>query len=173
MNQTTSCVESASPEREAVSLIKYPSVASLAICRMLGGLFDSIPWPRINGIKPSCLLFTLPLSPIPAVAYFFLKVTGDRYVLTDRSIQRRKALGDRMVSRVELSEIAEIAIRQERGQAFYRAADVRLIGEQGEELLLLEGITYPEIFRQNVLKARDAVLEVEASLETIRARQTA
>jgi hypothetical protein len=169
--QTMVATGDSTGESELVSLIRYPSVASYSLCRALGIVFDSIPRPRINGIKLSHLLFTLPLSPVPAIAYFILKFTGDRYVLTDRSLQRRKAIGDRLVARVSLADIAQIEVRQSRGQAFYKAADLYLLDKDGDELMRLEGVVRAEVFRQSILKARRALVEIDSSLATIRARQ--
>ncbi|NOX55969.1 MAG: hypothetical protein GXP27_16305 [Planctomycetes bacterium] len=155
---------------EAIVLTRYPSVASTRVCRALGCLYELLPRPKINGVKLSHLLFTLPTSPIPAVVYFVLKVFGDKYVLTDRSIQRRKALTNRLVKTIPLIEVAEIDVHQSCGQVFYKAGDLILRDSAGQELMTLEGVVRPDVFRHNILQVRDALLAVKSSLAAIRTR---
>ena len=135
-------------------------------------LNDSIPI-KINGLKLSHLLFPLPLSPFALLEYFRLKLFGNRYVLTNRSVQKWKSLGSRLVSQVSLSDIDQIDVEQSPGQAFYRAADLILLGAAGKPLMRLQAVPCAEVFRQTIFKARDAHLQVEASLAAIQARQSA
>lgn len=162
-------VEASSPH-EAVVLVRYPSVASTGVCRALGWLYELLPRPKINGVKLSHLLFTLPTSPIPAIVYFVLKLFGDKYVLTERSIQRRKALTNRLVQTVPLADVAEIEVRQSHGQVFYKAGDLILRDSAGQELMMLQAVVRPDVFRHNILDVRDALLAVEGSLTAIRSR---
>ncbi len=153
-------------------LVRYPSVASNAVCRFLGVLYESLPVPKIFGIKLSHLLFPLPTSPIPAVVYFWLKISGDKYVLTTTHLERRKFLTGELVKSVPLEEIAEIEITQTRGQVFYRAGDLTIRDEQGNVLLTLEGVQRPNVFKHNIMDARRALIGVKQSLERIQARST-
>jgi len=154
---------------EATILTTYPSIASTGIGRLLGRLYDSIPL-KICGIKLSHLLFVLPTAPIAALLYFVLKATGYRYVLTNRSVQKWAALGSRRESQVSLTDIDQVVVHEEPGQAFFRAADLYLLNKAGDRLMVLEGVPYPAILRQTILEARDARLQVTASLEAIRSR---
>jgi len=150
----------------------FPSIASTGLGRALGLLYDSIPL-KINGVKLSYLLFPLPTSPLALAWYFLLKLTGWRCVLTNRAVQSWSAVGSRLIAQVSLSDVAEIVVVQRGGQSFYRASDLELYGADGKRLMTLAGIPNADIFRESILEARDALVQVESSLATIRARQTA
>ena len=152
-------------------LVRYPSVSGGSLGKLFGRLYELLPWPKVNGIKLSYILFVLPTSLLPALLYFRLKVWGDKYVLTNQSVQRRKALTNRLGAEIPLEQVAEITVRQNPGQQFYKAGDVELRSRDGRVAMVLEGVVRPEVFRRNILEARDACLEVGASLETIAARQ--
>ena len=64
-------------------------------------------------------------------------------------------------------------VAQQAGQEFYHASDLLLLNAKGDVVMRLEGLPHAEIFRENITKARDAALQVQASLNTIRARQSA
>jgi hypothetical protein len=148
----------------------YPSIAGNAYGQTLGQLMDCIP-VRIGGIKLSNLLFG-PVAAILAVPEFFrLKVLGDVYSLTNRSVQVRTSRGNRLVREVPLSEIDQVVIRQLSGQQFFPAAQIDLFNKAGDLLLTLSGIPRADVFRQTILEARTAQRQVESSLSTIRARQ--
>lgn len=148
---------------------RYPSICATGLGRLLGRLYELIPL-KINGVKLSHLLFPLPTSPLALLIYLYLKVAGQRYVLTNRSVQKQTALGTRLLSQVALGDIGEIEVCQRRGQEFYRAADIHLLAEDGSLLMRLEAVPRAEVFRQIILEARDARKHVEASLATIAGR---
>jgi hypothetical protein len=101
------------------------------------------------------------------------KLTGEKYVLTNRSVQKAAALGIRLLAQVPLAEIDEVGVQQESGQEFYKAADLYLMNKAGATLMVLEGVPHPYVFRQTILEARDAHNQVGASLATINARHAA
>ena len=150
----------------------FPSIASTGLGRALGLLYESIPL-KINGVKLSYLLFPLPTSPLALVWYFLLKLTGRRYVLTNRAVQAWSAIGSRLFKQVPLSDIAEIEVVHQAGQSFYRASDLELYGTGRKRLMTLAGIPNAEVFRESLLEARDSLTQVRDSLATIRSRQTA
>ena len=173
VNANRQAISGVSPEREQILIAKYPSVACRWIGRIIGVVCESIPKPKINGIKPSYLLFG-PLAAVPGlIGYIELKILGNRYVLTNRSVQIWKAIGSRMLSQVKLADIDRVDIEQDAGQEFYNAADLNLLNASGQTIMRLEGIVRAAVFRQNILEARDARIEVESSLMAIHARQTA
>jgi hypothetical protein len=148
----------------------YPSIAAAGMGKALGRLYESIP-VRIGGIKLSHLLFCLPSAPFAIFGYFLLKLTGEVYALTTRSVQLRKSLGDRLIREVPLSNIDQVVIRQEPGQEFYPAADIYLLNKAGETIMTLPGVPRADVFRQTILEARSAQNQVAAALATISARQ--
>lgn len=162
-------ISGVSAGREALIHFQYPSIACTGVGLGLGKLYDSIPL-RIGGVKLSHLLFVLPTAPIALLIYAWLKIAGGRYVITNRGVQIRGSLSSRLMAEVPLGNIASILVREEPGQAFYPAADLYLLNEKGESLLVLRGVPWPEVFKQNILEARNARIQVEASLATIAAR---
>ncbi len=169
--QTPEVQPEQTPDEGELLLVRYPSVASNVVCRALGVLYELFPVPKVGGVKLSHLLFPLPTSPIPAVVYFWLKVFGDKYVLTTKMLQRRKALTGRLVKQVPLEDVADVQVSQSRGQVFYRAGDLTVLGPDGQVLLKLEGVPRPDIFRHNILEARDSLRHVQQALQTIRSRR--
>ncbi len=156
--------------QETPLMTVYPSIACMALGRGLGRLYECLPL-KITGIKLSHWLFPLPTSPGAIKLYFFLKLFGERYTLTNRSVQIWKSLGSRMLKQVPLADIADVAIAQDPGQVFYRAADLQLLNAAGEIVLKLEGVPNPEEFRDTILEARDARRQTDAARATIEARQ--
>ncbi len=158
---------SASDETEI--RLKYPSIASTSVGRLIGKLSNCTP-TRIWGIRPSSLIFPLPLAPLGVAIYAMLKLTGPKYVLTNRSVQRCSSLGSHKEQSVDLMEIDEIDLHQESGQEFFNAANLTLIDRQGDRVMWIEGVPCADMFRESILKARDARLETAESLAAIQAR---
>lgn len=151
-------------------MVVYPSIACTKLGQGMGKLYESLPM-RIGGVKLSNWLFVLPTAPIAALIYLVLKVAGERYVLTNDSIQRWKSFGTLRLGQVSLSDIDQVTVYQEPGQAFYKAKDIYILGKAGDRLMVLQGVPYADIFRQTILEARDSRMQVSAALETIRARK--
>ncbi len=168
-------ISGVSPGIESHVMHVWPSIAANALGRFLGLVYDAIPLRLLGNKFPrlSNLLFTLPTIPIAIALYFWTKILGRRYLLTNRSVQTWTTLGSRMLSEVALPSIDDIAIDERPGQSFYKAADMVLLAENGSILMRLEGVTRPEVFRRIILETRDARTQTEASLATIKARQNA
>ena len=147
----------------------FPSIGGTSIGKLMGMLYDSIPIP-IGSLKLSHLIFPLPTAPLAVLVFFYLKIFGEAYVLTNRSMRRRSALGNRLIQKVLLNDIEQVVVDQKPGQAFYPAGDILLLGKKGETLMTLAGVSRPDVFRQSILEARDARRYTEASLATISAR---
>ncbi|MEX0702246.1 MAG: hypothetical protein WD069_09140 [Planctomycetales bacterium] len=153
----------------------YPSVAATGLGRLLGQALDSIPL-RINGVRLSNLLFALPLAPVALGIYAMQKIAGETYSLTTRAVrvwQMRLAAPRMLRADVSLASIARIDIERLPGQAFYHAGDLVLRGSDGGELARLAGVPRPDVFRRNIIEARDARVQTESSLANIQARQPA
>ena len=118
-------------------------------------------------------MFTLPTAVFGVCEYARLKVFGVRYVLTNRAVQRTTTLGGRVLAELPLEQIAEVAVFQSPGQRFYKSADLELMADDESPLMRLEGIKRAEVFRQTILKTRDARVLVESSLAQIQSRQPA
>jgi hypothetical protein len=163
-------ISGVSPGVENIVRVEYPSIAATYFGMVIGQICDSIP-VKINGVKLSYLLFGLPVAPIALLVYIWLKVFGERYVLTNKAVQKWSAIGDRLTGQVALAAFSDILITRRPGQDFYHAADLELLAADGSVLLRLEGVLRPDVIRQSILEARDAQLKVEASLKTIQARR--
>jgi hypothetical protein len=154
---------------QAFVMAVYPSIACTSLGKWLGRLYDSMP-VRIGGIKLSHLLFPLPTSPLAIAVFAHLKLFGEVYVLTNRTIQLRTALGNRLKREVALSAVDQIVVRQEPGQEFYPAADIYLLDKAGATLMSLSGVPRADVFRHTLLDSKRAHDQVVASLSTIKAR---
>lgn len=157
---------------ENVIMTQYPSFAATGPGRLIGRIADSIPVP-VFGPKLSNLLFGLPLAPLGAVGYLWQKAFGERYVLTNRSIERWRTIGQRLLQGIPLPEVAAVELDVKEGQEFYKSADLLILGADDNVLMRLEGVKRAEVFKRIILEARDARAQTEASLATIRARQPA
>lgn len=150
---------------ETQIMTKWPSIAAMELGRILGQMMASVP------VR---FLLALPIgAPVGVLLYFIQKVTGERFTITNKSVQRWTGLGGRMKQRIELSDIANIEVRQKSGQEFFHASDLLLLNAKGDVMMRLEGLPYAEIFRENITKAREASGRTQDSLNAIKARHTA
>ena len=129
----------------------WPSISALAPARMLAKLY-ALPFPLglIFGI------LTLPI----ALTLFAVTLVW-RYSLTTQYVRVRTGPRGKETQRVALAELQEVRINQQPGQEFYRAADLELVSAGGG-VLTLAGVPNPAAFRNNILQARDALLQVAA-----------
>jgi hypothetical protein len=162
-------ISGVSAGQETIIESVFPSIAASGLGRLIGRICDSIPI-RINGIKLSYLLFAPLLAPLGAIGYLKFKVFDPQYVLTNRTLQVRSSLGNRLISQATLSDIDNIAIEVLPGQEFFKAGDLEVLNSRGDVILRLPGVPRPERFRQVVLDAREARSQNDAALKTIMAR---
>ncbi len=157
-------------ERTVVAV--WPSIASTGIGRMIGSLIQSAPEIRLPVLNVNLALApTLLLGPVAAAVYLLAKVTGQRYTVTSRRVLIQGSLSRKLNEQVSLEQIAEVAVAPYRdGQEFYHSADVVLLDQAGKELMRLEAVMRPGVFRQNILETRDARVKVQDALDTIRER---
>lgn len=158
---------SASDETEI--RLKYPSIAATFPGTCIGKACECLP-VKIWGVKISYMIFALPLAPIGVLIYALQKLGGDKYILTNRSVQRWSSLFPNCLKSVDLMDIDTIDIYQDSGQEFFNAANLALLDRKGDPLMLLPGLPSADIFREIVLKSRDARTETAASMATIAAR---
>jgi hypothetical protein len=147
----------------------YPSIAMTGLGQFLNQLYESIPFPSDN-VKLSYFLFVPPTLPFALLAYFFLKLAGSRYLVTNRAVKRLSSLGYRQLEEVPLGQIEQITVDPDSRLAFFRTGDVRLINAAGDTLLLLRGVPYPDRFAQVIIEICDARKLTAASLATINQR---
>lgn len=148
----------------------YPSIAGTGLGQLLNGLYESIPI-GVGNIKLSHLIFVPITWPLALLGYFLMKLGGSRYVVTNRAVKVRVAIGDRLISDVPLANIDRVTVDPDSRLAFFKTGDVRLSSAAGDTLLLLRGVPYPDRFVQVINEARDARQLVESSLATLKSRR--
>ena len=129
----------------------WPSISALAPGRFLAKLYG-LPFPL--GLLFGILTLQVPLS-LFAVTLLW------RYSLSTQYVRVRTGPLGKETQRVALAELEEVRINQQPGQDYYRAADLELISGGGV-VLTLAGVPNPAAFRNNILQARDALLQVAA-----------
>ena len=113
-------ISGVSPTNEAVVATVYPSMAAMGIGKKLGELYESIP-TRFWGMKISNLIFCPLLIPVSLLLYFWMKVFGVRYTLTNIDTGNQQTL-----TGAELREPGLVVpISEQPGSAVivYQAAD--------------------------------------------------
>lgn len=163
---------SAGVENEITTV--FPSNAATGLGRLIGLPYDS--FRRMIGPRGAHFLYTVPTAvltaPLSATLYLLQKAVGERYVLTNRALQKWRTIGQRLIAEVPLPQIARVDIDTPPGMAFYNASNLRVVGTDGKVVMVLEGVPYAASLRQTILEARDARQQTEAALATIRARQS-
>lgn len=148
--------------------IVYPSVSSGGLGKLIGQLMSAAPLGP--NIKLGALLFGLPLIPLGLLLYATSKIFGSRYVLTNRTVRKTTTLGGQTLQEVPLEQITGIELEEKSGQAFFRAADLHLLGKGGDKIATLDAVPRADIFADQIIKTRDAHVQVEEALANINAR---
>lgn len=168
-------------ESESLIMFVYPSIAGDAPGRLIGRALHALPLPFVNHTPLALSLLGILLLPVTILiftlgalaalgGYVVMKVFGHRYVLTTQAIQVWSSIGQRLVGAVSLDQIADVSVNERKGQAFFHAADLVILDRGGNEVLTLEGVPRADVFRQTILKARDARVQVAEALRNISAR---
>ncbi|MFM9960268.1 MAG: hypothetical protein ACKV2Q_03480 [Planctomycetaceae bacterium] len=160
-NKKSQAISGVSAGSENQMMTKWPSIAAFGAGRLIGQFMSSIP---------TRLVLWLPLALVGAVLYFIQKLTGERFTITNKSVQRWTGLGGRMIQRIELSDIVTMEVKQQSGQEFFCASDLLLMNAKGDVAMRLDGLPHAEIFLETITKARQASMQVQESLKTIGAR---
>ncbi|MEO2033418.1 MAG: PH domain-containing protein [Planctomycetaceae bacterium] len=158
-----------SSRSEAVVMTEHPSIAAGMLGQALGIIYDCIP-VRICGLTLSHLLFVLPTAPIAIGLYFLQRLTGEYFVLTNRSVQIWAARLGRRVSTVDLSEIADAEVTQSPGQKFFKAGDILLRSQSGQIIQQLRGVPDAPSFCNAIRRTAEARRMVQSAMATIEAR---
>jgi hypothetical protein len=177
LEQKPQAISGVSAGTEAEITTAYPSLAATGLGRAVGRMCEGVlvthgvSWPRLLITLPLWLVVVPIAMTVTLLLYFVTKISGQRFVLTNRNLQVRQMIGVRLNGQVSLADIKNIAIREQPGQAFYKAADLLIQGADGKTILRLEGVQRPAVFRQTILEARDARQQVEESLKAIQSRK--
>lgn len=138
---------------EALIMEVQPSIARFAVARTLAPLY-ALRFPL-------GLLFGLLTLPVPLIL-FGVNVFR-RYAVTAQRVLVRGTLSGRLEAEVALSEIEEVRLVQQRGQGYYRAADLELVSA-GRVRLRLDGVPNAESFRRRIVEARQTMAQLRPLL---------
>ncbi len=158
-----------SSRSESVVMTEYPSIGAWWPGQLLGCLYECIPL-QVFGLRISHLLFVLPTAPIAVGLYFLQKLTGEYFVLTNRSVQIWAVRSGRRVSSVDLSQVEDVALTQASGQKFFRAGDILLRSASGQIIQQLRGVPDAPSFCNAIRRAAEAQVTVKSAMATIEAR---
>jgi hypothetical protein len=163
MDQAISGVSPASVKETTIMTV-WPSNAMFGVGRFLGGLY-ALRFPDIYFLRIGNLIALLSI-PI-ALVLFFMRVApfiGQRYTLTNRRVVVYKGLLIAEERAVALDRFDRVEIDVLPGQAWYDAGD--LIFRLGNtETFRLAGVSRPEAFRSQIVKAHMAYVGVKKALE--------
>jgi len=140
LGSTPQAIPGAETQVERTVVARWPSIASTRIGRGIGALIEAAPELRLPWFNVNIALAPALLL-APIGAVIYLETKLTGAIAPYRN-----------------------------GQEFYQAADVVLLSASGDELLRMEAVTRPGVFRQNILESRDALVQVQEALATIQAR---
>lgn len=149
----------------------YPSIASTGVGKALDRLYNLIP-QGFGQIRLSYLLFVPPTAPLALLSYLTLKVTGERYAITNRGVKRVRVLGGQTLQQAAFEDMHEIQIDPESRSEFFQTADIRLNDIHGQTLLALRGVPRPDRVVDVIREAKRARGQVKDALDRIAARPT-
>lgn len=144
----------------------YPSLAATAFGRVLGAAMECLPL-SFGRVKLSYLLFGPIVVPLAVAAYAMQKIFGERYAVTDRSVERWPVIGGKRREAVPLAQVGGADVRVRTGQSFYDAGDVVLRYADGRELATLAGLQRPRRVCETIVEAADAARRTSAVAERV------
>jgi hypothetical protein len=148
----------------------HPSISRTAVGAWLGRLYESLP--RItSGVRWSHLLFCLPTAPMAAGLWLWLKASGERYVLTTSTVERRRNIGDLALEQADLSAISDVRVEIGPGDVFFGAGTLVMLGAGDVPVARWPGVAEPRAVRQTILDAIHGVRHMASMRQTVAARQ--
>jgi hypothetical protein len=156
---------------EALMEDLYPSLARTSWGRWLHGCYESLPFAW-GPLRWSHVLYIPPTLPLLVFLYFWMKVFGPRYVVSNRALKQFRGVTRRLLLETKLEEIDDVVIDEASRLPLYRTATLQIRGTDGQVLQTLPGVPYPARFREVILTAAEARRQVESALATIQRRRT-
>ena len=149
---------------EAEIMTVWPSISAYPSGQFLGGMYD-MKFPNVNRAMRVGNLIALASIPHALFLYFFklLPHFGMRYVLTNRRVVVMRGIQNVEKFSVALDNFDDIRIETQAGQEWFKAGDlIFLSGDR--EVFRLAGVSRPEAFRAQCLKAHIAYVGIKAAL---------
>lgn len=164
-------ISGVSSNRETVLETVFPGVATTFLGRLIGSVMGAVygvgPLPvRLVALVIVGAIF----APLGALLYFYTKVVGSYYVVTNRTVQQRTVLSQVMTKQVNLADVDSVEVQLQDGYDFHLCGDVVLLSSRGDELLVIPAIQYPKRLAHVILESRDARMQSDASLKHMQAR---
>ena len=160
------------PQGETQVEYVFPGVACNGLGRLIGSAMGAAAstGPAPFNILPLLVVGGI-LWPLALLLYFWVKVFGNKFVVTNRSVQEVPVLGSALVKRVNYSDVANVRVATQDGYEFHRVGDVQLLAANGDVLLSMPAIQYPDRLARLVLELRDAQSQAAAALKQIQSRK--
>lgn len=163
-------VAEATPNRETLIMIEYPSIAAIPLGLWLGRLYESSS-VRFLGRGPKLSqMLALPTAPLGVLLYVWQKLVGNRYVLTNQTLTIQTAITRRTKQSVPLDDINLVQHHSTRGHQFFTAADLQVLDSESRQCLVLAGVKEPDAFRNAIQQAVAAKAQVAVAAARIKLR---
>ena len=142
----------------------WPTISAYPSGQFLGRLYD-IKFPNLNRAMRVGNLIALLSIPHALFLYFYklLPVVGMRYSLTNRRVVVERGIEGSEKASVALDNFDDIKIEVQPGQEWFKAGDMIFMSGQ-REVFRLSGVSRPEAFRSQCLKAHMAYVGIKAAL---------
>ena len=150
---------------EVAVMTIWPSIGAFSMGRLLGRLY-SVRWPGVFVLRLGHL-FALLSIPLALLLYFgrMLPGSGRRYTLTNRRIVIQTPITGVDLDAIGLDSFDAIEIETLPGQAWFAAGNLSFRRE-GSEVFRLDGVAWPDAFRQTCLKSRQAYVGVASAVQS-------
>ena len=160
-----------SPQNEAPLEFVFPGVACNPIGRLIGSVMGSAQSIGPLRVRMAMLLLVGGIvAPIAALLYFWVKLFGNSYTITNHSVQERSVLWTTLYRRVELADVGEVQVDADDSQQFHQVGDVRLLDARGGELMTIASSPNPHRVAHLIIELRDARQHSAEALKHIQAR---
>jgi hypothetical protein len=150
--------------QESTIMVIWPSIAAFGLGRGLGKLYNSgAPFGhRVFKLGNLIALASIPIA-IPLYFWKVLPWVGTRYRLTNRRVIIERGWAHVAEKWVHLDRFDRVEVDVRSGQAWYNAGDLIFL-LNNVETFRLKGVSRPEGFRQNCLKAHQAYTTVRKAM---------
>ena len=149
---------------EAEIMTVWPSISAYPSGQMLGRLYD-MKFPNLNRAMRIGNLIAVASIPHALFLYFFKLAPrlGMRYKLTNRRVVVLRGIQDSEKFSVALDNFDDIKVEVQDGQEWFKAGDLIFLSGN-REVFRLSGVSRPEAFRSQCLKAHIAFVGIKAAL---------
>ncbi len=160
-----------SPQQETTLEFIFPGIACNPLGRLIGSVMGSV---QKTGPLPVKLLLLVAVgglfAPLAAILYFWVKISGTSFTVSNRSVQERPVLGTTLIKQVNFADVAQVDLQLLDSYEFYGVADVRLLDARDAVLMTIPATLDPQRLARLILELRDARAHSAAALKQIQSR---